>query len=296
MLQNILFVISFALGSNSSNFWRGWEDQPKHGIYKLKKDDKKNNENNLKVLNERQHPYKRLNAVANNATNEKMQTKEIHLVQRFVNNMVLYNSQNNNISKNYENYIRRSIYFDSLIQEWENAKIDPIKGSKELKFNDTNYKKFTLLKVYTNAWLFKFKKISIEYLPKIRTEIQNSSINETYKKFIIENIDCLSRVMKYYTSLVPFYKSYRYESKNLIYYYTLLSLRLPYLFTHFDVCGKFIRLYENIIAQLPLKLDNTSSMTTTLLDLGEKISYIIYARDTFLEKIKEMTNLLRNLK
>ncbi|WUR02264.1 uncharacterized protein VNE69_01203 [Vairimorpha necatrix] len=288
MLHNILFVICIILGNNTNRIWRGWENRPECELDKLEK----NSRVKLISSNPRYSPYKKSNKSKTNEFKNNLLPEQMNELREFVSDLKHFKNTNYDNMGNIELYNRRIERFDNLLTEWEKKEIIIPKTTIKIKYKGGKNKEFIRNKRMMNIWSSDYRKILNEYIPKIRTEIENSLMQKTSKQSNINNINRILRAMRYFNSLMPKYKNYKYNYDALVHYYTLISIRLPYLFDHFDLCGRFIDLYENIIEQYILDVGFTNNMTITLFEMSIRASSIIKTRDLYATRTQEMITLL----
>ncbi|WUR02499.1 uncharacterized protein VNE69_02026 [Vairimorpha necatrix] len=300
MVQYILFIIGFGLGNDNSDFipWRGWEDRPNHAI--AIREPKNNDVNKLVTkYSGRRSLLSRKNSTIRPIKNNLKKTYHVEIIEllRFVNKTKHDVLLEKSTSENNNYYDRRIECFDSLLQQWENEKIEIKVMSKRYEFRDHDiYIKYRHNSIVSNRWIGNYNEILIKYLPMIKNEIEDASIQGSVKRLLLEILESISRAMIYFVKLETKYLNYKYDYKRIVIYYSLLIYRLPYLFDYFDLVGKFIEVYEKIIDQYIKKNLKSNDMMTNFITLSKKITYLTKHRNNYLLRIKNNLTFLKNIK
>ncbi|WUR02506.1 uncharacterized protein VNE69_02033 [Vairimorpha necatrix] len=197
---------------------------------------------------------------------------------------------------NITDYNDRRIFYYHLLHQWENEHLDIELASDKLKFPDRYiYYKYRYNSNMTGKWLKNYREILYKDLPQVKNEIEISSVEETYKKIIIENIDSISRAMGYFETLYPKGLSYAYHSEILKFRYKLISIRLPCLYEYFSIIKGFLDLYEMIIEHFIKKIANSMALKSILNNMTINVKIILYNYEDYLKDIKYKLILLENL-
>ncbi|WUR04421.1 uncharacterized protein VNE69_08176 [Vairimorpha necatrix] len=191
----------------------------------------------------------------------------------------------------------QSTIFNDLLEKWKSENIMVLEIHKPCKFVDPDYnKKYIYTHKYINIYQNNFCKILTFYLPQIRNKIECSTIQEISKNLIIDIINTLCCGMSYFEQLRPHKLNYVYHSNTLIHLYKLLVDRFPYLFNCFNICKKFIDLYEMIIQHYIKKVSNSYEVELILYNMSKNLKLLIHRRENFLKNVKEIILILENFK
>ncbi|WUR04414.1 uncharacterized protein VNE69_08169 [Vairimorpha necatrix] len=247
-------------------------------------------------LNEESSYSQRENPTASD--NLVLQSERNHVIRivRFVKYMKkkhLY-IKTSKIHTNILECYHKSVTFNNAFAIWQNEHYEtfPIKVKK---FSDQDLKKYN--KYYKTIRIFEnnFRRINDLFLPTIKNEVESSSINTKSKSLFIENLDKISSTMSYFVKLKPKNLKYNINIDTLILYHKLVLERFPYLFDYFELCKRFVNMYELIIEKNEI-LANECMMIRTLYDMSKNLTYIFKKKYAFLSATQNILTLLRDHK
>ncbi|WUR03399.1 uncharacterized protein VNE69_04220 [Vairimorpha necatrix] len=157
------------------------------------------------------------------------------------------------------------------------------------------WKKYKKCCIIINKFSHNFKRLNDVFLPTIKNEVESSSIDTISKSLIIENIDIISRTISYFAKLKPTYLKYNYNTDTMILYHRLSLERFPYPFDYFNLCKRFINLYELIIKRYIIFSSNHCIINQLLYDMSINLTYVFKKRHEFLEVTQNIIILLQEL-
>ncbi|WUR04413.1 uncharacterized protein VNE69_08168 [Vairimorpha necatrix] len=196
---------------------------------------------------------------------------------------------NENVAEKYD----KAEIFNNLFTVWE-SEYHETSDKKIEKFSEQNKKKYRRNGIIISNYSTNFKKINNWFLPTIKIEIQNSTIQAESKRAIIDKIDNISRVMSYFAKLKPLYLRYQYNCNQIKLKHKLCLERFSYLFDYFNLCERFIELYELIIEQYIIVLPHQYKMNRTLFEMSKHLNYVFKKRHCFLTATQEILLLFQD--
>ncbi|WUR04411.1 uncharacterized protein VNE69_08166 [Vairimorpha necatrix] len=287
MFQYVLLVLSGTLENNSNNIlWRGWEMQSRNfGL----------NQDELMI----QATVQKKSSFSYNACVSRELLEKIEVFVDLMKQIYL-NTESYTALKNIFNFEERAKIFHDAFQNWKKEKFLCPADVGTYKFPEKNkefIKQIETKMCYCKykKWVNNFNKVLNINLPKINEEIIKSSIEEGSKRLITNNIKYLHEVMSYYRRLQPENLSYEYNTNTLKLYYRLMVSRFPYLFDYFNLCERFITLYELIFENFIKKVDDHYKMICELYLMSMNLIYVLKNRENFLIDIRTNLALIETL-
>ncbi|WUR04420.1 uncharacterized protein VNE69_08175 [Vairimorpha necatrix] len=197
---------------------------------------------------------------------------------------------------NMKDYNYRIVDFMKMFQKW-GTETQIVKDNFSIKkFSDPKYlMKYKKYNKKITTWLGNFSVIINYFLPMIKKELEKSNILDESKTSIIENIDNISRVMSYYDNIKSKNLPYNHDAMVLKLYYTTMLKRFPYLFDCFNLCERFINLYEMIIKYHKKNSNEKSDMIRILYECSQYLSKILRTTDKFLKNVEGILTMFDHL-
>ncbi|WUR05217.1 uncharacterized protein VNE69_12202 [Vairimorpha necatrix] len=167
----------------------------------------------------------------------------------------------------------RFVTFDNLFRIWINEH-HQVSINEVKVFPKDIWKKYRKCCMIINKFSHNIKRLNDVFLPTIKSEVESSSIDTISKSLIIENIDIISSTISYFAKLKPTYLKYNYNTDTMILYHRLSLERFPYLFDYFNLCKRFINLYELIIKRYIIFSSNHCIINQLLYDMSINLTYV----------------------